>query len=67
MEVKTLAKSSYNTLLGFSASPREMQLPSMPKGVGYKNVEWPFTEPPDNPYLDDVNQDVDLSGGYDNE
>ena len=63
-EVRTIAKQALSDLMSFSTRPREMQFPSMPKGAGYKNTEWPFTEPPEGEYVDEVDNDVDLSGGY---
>lgn len=65
METKVAAKMALNTLMSFSARPQERQLPLMPKGAGYKNTTWPFTDPPEGQYLDEVDQDMDLSGGYD--
>lgn len=59
------AKSSLTTLYGFSARPRERQLAVMPRGAGHKNTGQPFTDAPENPDLDTVDNDVDLSGGHD--
>lgn len=63
--VLTTAKSALSTLYAFSTRPRERQLSSMPRGAGYKNTEQPFTDAPEDPYLDTVDNDVDLSGGLD--
>jgi len=62
-ESKASAKHSLNTLYSMFAKPTEMQLPSMPKGAGYKTTEFRFTPAPGDPYVEQVNEDVDLSGG----
>lgn len=63
VETKIAAKSTYNTLYMVFTQPREMQLPSMPKGAGYKTTEFRYTPNPENPYADTVDNEVDLSGG----
>ena len=62
-ETKIAAKNAYNTLCSNFAKPREMQMSSMPKGAGYKAIDFPYTPEPKNEYLDDVDEEVDLSGG----
>jgi len=63
MDTKVTAKNGYNTLLGEFSKPREMQFPSMPKGAGYKETERRFTPNPNDPYLKEIDEEVDLSGG----
>ena len=41
-DTKATARHALNTLYISSSEPREMQLPSMPKGAGYKS-EYPYT------------------------
>jgi hypothetical protein len=62
-ETKRAAKDGYNTLCIVFSQPTEMQLPSMPKGAGWKTVDYRFTPPPQDPYAESVNEEVDLSGG----
>lgn len=59
------ARTSKTVLLSFSTRPREIRFPQMPRGAGHKNHEWPFTTVEKNPYVDVVDNDVDLSGGPD--
>lgn len=66
METKVIAKNGYNTLVGDAAKPKEMQLPSMPKGAGYKTTEFRYTPQPEDQYLKDVDEEFDPSGGPEN-
>ena len=59
------ARMALSAVYSLSARPREQQLPSMPRGAGHKMPGEPFTQPPDDPYLDVVDLDVDLTGGPD--
>lgn len=63
METKVSAKHAYITLCGIFADPREMQLPSMPKGAGYKTTEFRFTSVPVKQYLEKVDEEFDPSKG----
>lgn len=63
--VMAMAKAALNTLLSFSAKPREQQFQVMPRGAGYKSIDNMFTNPPVEEYLKDVDESVDLSGGPD--
>lgn len=66
-ELKKTAKESYNVLLGLSVSTKEMQFPSMPKGQGYKNVKRAYSSAPVEQFIDNIDDEVDPSGGYDGE
>jgi len=62
-ETKVAAKNGYNTLCSVFSRPKEMQLGSMPKGAGYKTTDFRFTSEPKDPYLEQSDEEVDLSGG----
>lgn len=64
METRIAAKNSYNVLCKNFVEPKEMQLPSIPKGAGYKNTDSPFTPPPEDTFVEPVDEDIDFSGGY---
>jgi hypothetical protein len=51
METKVNAKNAYDTLLGLSAMPVEMQLPVMPTGAGNKPILRRYTPSPIDPIL----------------
>lgn len=59
------ARAAMTAVYSTSTRPREIQFPQMPRGAGHKDREHPFTPVPDSPYLDEVDNDVDLSGGPD--
>jgi hypothetical protein len=61
-ETKSTAKNALDTLMIKTALPREMQLPSMPKGQGYKTNEYPFSRPPEQKTVVAVDERIDLSG-----
>lgn len=63
--VATTAKATLNTLLSHSTAPRQQQFQIMPRGAGYKEVDYTFTNPNKDQYLDDVDTSVDTSGGPD--
>jgi hypothetical protein len=65
LEVATVAKESLNALLSVSTKPRQQQFAVMPRGAGYKTTTYPFTTPPGEQYLVNVDESVDLSGGPD--
>jgi hypothetical protein len=62
MDTKAVAKNAWNTICGVFSSPTEQQFPSMPKGAGYKTTEYNFTPEPGDPYVKQVNEDIDLTG-----
>lgn len=64
-EVRMTAKASLNTLLSTSTVPRQAQFQTMPRGAGYKSVDRRFTAPPEDRYLEPVDDGVDISGGPD--
>lgn len=61
----TAARMAKTDLFSFSTRPREIRFPQMPHGAGYKRTERAFTTTAENPYVDEVDNDVDLSGGPD--
>ena len=63
METKAAAVRSYTTLCGIFSHPTEMKFNSMPKGAGYKSTEFRFTPEPEDQYLKQVDDDIDLTGG----
>lgn len=63
IETKAIAKDALNTLHSIFSKPKEMQLPSMPKGAGYKDPTFRYTPVPEDPYLKQVDESVDLAGG----
>jgi len=66
-ETKAVARSSYTTLCGVFSKPLEMQLPSMPIGAGYKNTENRWSPEPEDPYVKQVDEEIDLTGEPTNE
>jgi hypothetical protein len=62
-ETRQTAKHAYNTVCSMFSKPREMQFPSMPKGAGYKSTDFRFTPEPESTHLENVDEDVDISGG----
>ena len=66
-ETKTVAKHAYTTLCGKFSQPMEMQLPSMPKGAGFKTTEYRYTPVPKDNQLKQVDESFDPSGGPTNE
>jgi len=58
-ETKMTAKNSLNLLFSMFSMPKEMQLPSMPKGAGYKS-ECPYSEKPEDNKLTPVINDFEL-------
>jgi hypothetical protein len=66
-ETKATARNAYTTLCGRFSSPVEMQLPSMPKGAGYKTTEFRYTVEPEDNVLKQVDESFDPSGGPTNE
>lgn len=66
-ETKINAKYGYNTLCSIFSAPVEMQLPSMPKGAGYKTTEFRYTPVPEDKTLKQVDESFDPSGGLTNE
>lgn len=64
-ETSKIAKNSLTYLLGRTVKPIPRQLPTMPRGAGHKNIESPFTTPPTERGLDDVDESFDESGGLD--
>lgn len=66
-ETKSIAKHGYTTLCGIFSAPIEMQLPSMPKGAGYKTTEFRYTPVPEDKTLKQVDESFDPSGGPTNE
>lgn len=64
-EVLASAREAKTALFAFSTRPRSIRFPQMPRGAGYKSVERPFTTVGDDPFVDVVDNEVDLSGGPD--
>ncbi len=63
-DTKITAKNAMNTLIAKYAQTPEMQLPSMPKGAAYKNIDdrrW--TRDPESEILLPVDETIDPSGG----
>lgn len=63
LDTRAVAKNSFTTLCSNFSMPREMQFNSMPRGAGYKGTNNRFMSNPSDPYLDSVDDDVDLTGG----
>ncbi len=65
-ETKIAAKNSYTTICGVFAKPREKEAESMPVGAGYKATDYRrWTPQPKQEYAVAVDEEVDVSGGYD--
>lgn len=62
-ETKAVARNAYTTLCGVFSKPIEMQLPSIPKGAGYKSTESRWSPEPEDTFLDQVDESFDPSGG----
>ncbi len=62
IETKAIAKESLDVLFNLFATPPEMQLPSMPKGAGYKNIDYPYTPAPSDNLKDGDTAELDLEG-----
>ena len=65
VNTSVIAKNSWTYLLVVATRPKERQLPSMPKGAGYKNTASPFTPAVTDRGLDLVDESFDESGGPD--
>lgn len=62
-DTKLTARSALNSLLSTINKPLERQFPVMPKGAGYKAIDFPFTDPPEERHLEPVDESIDFSGG----
>jgi len=62
-ETKATAKESLNFLYNLFAQASEMQLPSMPKGAGYKSED-AFSSDPEDTLKDGDSAELDLEGVF---
>jgi hypothetical protein len=62
-DTKSTAKAALNSLFACAAMPHPYQLPSMPKGAGYKSVDnYAFSAGPVDKVVTPINESIDLSG-----
>lgn len=67
METRITAKQAYTTMCSIFAKPKESQLPSMPKGAGYKSTGSPYTPAPVEQYLESIDDEFNPSKGIPDE
>jgi hypothetical protein len=66
VSIQTMANAKFalNTLFSMFAQAPEMQLPSMPRGAGYKEYDYRFTPDPENTLKDGDSAELDLEGVF---